>query len=479
MKRERAYLNEEENLGIFHDLRDAQNKLTAIIESSYDGFYITDGNAKTIMINRSYEVITGLKREEVIGKYMQDLESEGVISCSASLIVLKKKEPITIDQKFKTGRSAIVTSTPLFDKNNKIAMIVTNVRDVSELYDLKEQLAKNNELSRRYRAEIELIRQQLGGCKELIVKDRKMLELIGLAKKVAQLDITVLLLGETGVGKEVIANYIFHNSRRCNGNFIHVNCATITPSLVESELFGYEPGAFTGASPKGKIGLFEIADKGTIFLDEIGELPINMQAKLLRVLQEGEIMRIGSDRPIKIDVRVIAATNRDLKEMVREKEFRKDLYYRLNTFPILIPPLRERKDDIPVLAEYMLETLNQKYNMQKNFSQNVRKLLFSYKWPGNVRELKNVVERAFIVSCDSSIFPKDLPADICRQSKETGKDYGSLKKIMENIEQSYIVNAYERYHNVRDAAKSLHMSVATYERKRKKYMNCKQTAREQ
>lgn len=471
MNRERVYLNDEENLGIFHDLKDAQRKLTAIIESSYDGFYITDGNAKTIMINRSYEVITGLKREEVIGKYMQDLESEGAISRSASLLVLKKKEPVTIDQQFKTGRSAIVTSTPLFDKNNEIAMIVTNVRDVSELYDLKEQLAKNHELSRHYRAEIELIRKQVGDYGNLIVKDQKMLELLGMAKKVAELDTTVLLLGETGVGKEVVANYIYRNSRRSKGNFIRVNCAAITPSLVESELFGYVPGAFTGASTNGKIGLFEIADKGTIFLDEIGELPRSIQAKLLRVLQEGEILRIGSDKPVKIDVRVLAATNRNLKEMVGTKAFREDLYYRLSAFPLLIPPLRERRDDIPVLAEYMLETLNQKYSMQKTFSPDVLEWFLKYEWPGNVRELRNAVERAFIVSGDKRILPIDLPFDPHLAVTGAGKSNTALKEILEDMEKDYVLNAYEKYHNVRDAAESLCMSVATYQRKRKKYLD--------
>lgn len=472
MKRERVYLNDEDGPGIFHDLKDAQKKLMAIIESSYDGIYITDGNAKTIMINRSYEVITGLKREEVMGKYMQDLEKEKVISRSASLIVLKKKESVTIDQKFKTGRNAIVTSTPLFDKNNEIAMIVTNVRDVSELYDLKEQLAKNHELNRHYQAEIETIKKQIGGYGDLIVRDQKMLELLGMARKVAGLDTTVLLLGETGVGKEVVANYIFRNSRRCKGNFIRVNCAAITPSLVESELFGYVPGAFTGASPNGKIGLFEIADKGTLFLDEIGELSMNIQAKLLRVLQEQEILRIGSDHPVKIDVRIIAATNRRLREMVRNKSFREDLYYRLSAFPILIPPLRERKEDISVLAEYMLDTLNNKYSMQKVFAPDVLERLLAYEWPGNVRELRNAVERAFIVSGDQKILPADLPIDPYNKAViSTGKSDTVLKEIIDGVEKNYIFNAYEKYHNVRDAAKSLHMSAATYERRRKKYLN--------
>ncbi|QAT49474.1 PAS domain S-box protein [Caproiciproducens sp. NJN-50] len=472
MKRERVYLNDEDGPGIFRDLKDAQKKLMAIIESSYDGIYITDGNAKTIMVNRSYEVITGLNREEMLGKYMQDLERERVISRSASLIVLKKKEPVTIDQKFKTGRNAIVTSTPLFDKNNEIAMIVTNVRDVSELYDLKEQLAKNHELNRHYQAEIETIKKQIGGYGDLVVRDQKMLELLGMARKVAGLDTTVLLLGETGVGKEVVANYIFRNSRRSKGNFIRVNCAAITPSLVESELFGYVPGAFTGASPNGKIGLFEIADKGTIFLDEIGELSMNIQAKLLRVLQEQEILRIGSDRPVRIDVRVIAATNRHLKEMVGNKSFREDLYYRLSAFPILIPPLRERKEDISVLAEYMLETLNGKYSMHKVFAPDVLEWLLAYEWPGNVRELRNAVERAFIVSGDRRILPEDLPIDPYNKAVvSTEKSDTVLKEIIDGVEKNYIFNAYEKYHNVRDAAKSLHMSAATYERRRKKYLN--------
>ena len=225
-----------------------------------------------------------------------------------------------------------------------------------------------------------------------------MLNVLQMIDRVRKLDTTVLLTGETGVGKDKIASYIVRGSNRSAERFIKVNCGAIPSTLIESELFGYERGAFTGANKEGKMGLFEVADKGTIFLDEVGELPPDMQVKLLRVLQEQEIERIGSNKPIKVDVRVIAATNRNLLEMMREKTFRADLFYRLNVFPVTIPPLRERKDDIIPLAEQFLTDLNHKYGMEKRLTDAAKDVLLEYRWPGNVRELKNVVERSMIMS---------------------------------------------------------------------------------
>ena len=296
-----------------------------IIECSYDGIYITDGQANTIFLNRAYEKITGMKKKEMLGRNMKYLEKNRFISKSCTLMVLKYKRSITIQQSFKTGKKVLVSSSPIFDEDGNITMVVTNVRDVTELYELKEQLEKNKKLTEKYYSQVEAMRNQLLDFSDIIAEDNKMLSILEVAKKVAKVDTTVLLLGETGVGKEVIAKYIHKNSKRSDKSFIKINCGAIPENLIESELFGYEKGSFTGANKNGKIGLFELADAGTIFLDEVGELPLNMQVKLLRVLQEGEIRRIGGIKNIKVNVRVIAATNRNLEEMVKKKVFREDL----------------------------------------------------------------------------------------------------------------------------------------------------------
>lgn len=472
MKRKPVYLSDTDGIEFLEKFKDAQAALMSILESSFDGIYITDGDANTILINSSYEVISGLTRDEVMGKNMRELEQTGVISRSASLLALQSREPVTIEQEFRTGRRTIVTSTPIFDSKNTIVMVVTNVRDVSELYILREELARNCEINQRYQSEIEIIRKQILGNVDLVAKDKKMIDLLRMVNRAAQLDTAVLLLGETGVGKECVAAHIHRNSRRCHEQFIKVNCAAISENLIESELFGYERGAFTDARKEGKMGLFEVADEGTLFLDEIGEVPCTIQVKLLRVLQEQEVRRIGADKPIRVNVRILAATNRNLEAMVADGTFREDLYYRLNVFPVTIPPLRERREDIPVLAQHMLDFFNKKYSKNKAFSQTALARLREYRWPGNVRELKNIVERAFIMSEETHISAADLPLDTPRTSQPGSTENGQpldLKAILEKTEFEYLNQAYEQYHNVRAAARSLQMDPATYIRKRKKY----------
>lgn len=241
-------------------------------------------------------------------------------------------------------------------------MVVTNVRDLTEIYNLKAVVQEKTEAMNRLALELEHL-QTATEMPEIIAKDETTLAAMLLANRVAAMDTTVILLGETGVGKEVIARYIFQHSHRAKNSFIKVNCGAIPENLIESELFGYESGAFTGANKNGKVGLFELANNGTLFLDEIGELPKDMQVKLLRALQEQEIMRVGGTKPVKINVRIIAATNRNLEEMVKDGTFREDLYYRLTVFPIVIPPLRMRKKDIIPLALFFLKKLNQKYQL--------------------------------------------------------------------------------------------------------------------
>lgn len=448
--------------------------LKAIIECSFDGIYITDGEANTWMINEAYERITGLDSEKLLGENMWNLMERGIISSSGSLLAIAEKRIVTLYQTFNTGKRAMITSTPIFDDDGEIVLVETNVRDLTEICALREQVERDkNELEQR--RQLEFIKEKKV---DMVVCDENTIKTLLLADSVAKMDTTVVLCGESGVGKEVFAKYIRDNSRRKDAPYVKVNCGAIPENLIESELFGYEKGSFTGANKSGKIGLFEMADHGTIFLDEIGELPLNMQVKLLRVLQEQEIERIGGTKPVRIDVRVIAATNRNLEKMMEEKKFREDLYYRLMVFPIHIPALRERKKDIEPLAEYFLKELNNRYKGNKHLAENCMMILENYQWPGNVRELKNIVERAFIISQSDEITTESIPiTDANVHMNKYRKAKASLaidtdipmEDAIKQMEMIYMDKAFEKYGNVRDAAESLGMSASTFVRKRQKY----------
>lgn len=452
-----------------------------ILESSFDGFYITDGDANTILLNKAYETITGLRREDLIGHNMYELEDNKAISKSATLMVLRDKTVKTIEQEFQTGKRALVSSTPIFDSEGNITMVVTNVRDLSALQLLKSQMEHSKKLTDKYRIEIEAMRLQILGTDELIAHDEKMLETLNLAKRVALVDTTVLVLGETGVGKEEVAKFIHKNSNRKEQIFIKINCGAIPENLIESELFGYEKGSFSGADKNGKLGIFEVANGGTMFLDEIGELPLEMQVRLLRVLQEKEIVRIGGLHPIKIDVRLIAATNRDLEEMVTLGHFRKDLYYRLFVVPITLLPLRERREDILPLAKYFCQELNEKYGWEKKLTGDALSLIYGHKWMGNVRELKNTIERAVVMSDSEWISSEDIqPLNNFEQEEmliRESPEFPSLKEAVAQFEASLLERAYLRFGNVRDAAKALNIDSSTFVRKRQRF-NRKNTKEE-
>ena len=485
MKRDRVYLPEE------HALPFSGQSLLAILESSFDGIFITDQKATPMWCNHSYEVISGLTARDVLGIPMEELVRRGTISKSATLLALEQDQAVTLEQTFTTGRRAVVTSTPIYEKNDQVCLVVTNVRDISELIALQETLDTQREISARYEREIAVIRDQLLQTPQLVAEDPAMLNLLRLVGRAAQLDTVVLVQGETGAGKERIASYIHQRSPRAKKNFIRVNCGAIPENLAESELFGYERGAFTGANREGKTGLFEVAHQGTIFLDEVGELSLAVQTKLLRVLQERELTRVGGSKPIKVDVRVIAATNRDLAKCVKEGTFREDLFYRLSVFPVYVPPLRERKLDIPKLAENMIEELNHNYENKKVISAAAEAVLMQYAWPGNVRELRNVMERAFIMSDGEEIQAEDLAIMDNRNlhtPKTISPTYGvdpepihqpepgpmlseeaGFQEQVERFEAALIAQALENEGSVRGAARRLKMDAATLLRRKKRY----------
>lgn len=465
-----------ESDALVHRLIDARHiamLLDSVIEHSYDGIYITDGDANTLLINKSYEQITGLKRDQMLHKNMGEIVQEGYISRSGSLTVMQTRDTVTMNQSFQTGKTALITSKPVFDAAGNIVLIITNVRDMTDLYSLQRRLEEQENLNKRYLSTIAELKEQLSGDCHIIVEDPAMISVLQSARKVGPTDISVHISGESGVGKEVMARFIHKNSQRKKGEFVPVNCGAIPESLIETELFGYVKGAFSGADPKGKKGLFESADGGTLFLDEIGELPLNLQVKLLRVLQERELVRVGDTQPRKVDMRIISASNRKLEDMVADHSFRADLYYRLNGVPIVIPPLRERRQDISSLILHFLNKMNSRYDSKKTIDRQAMQALDSYDWPGNIRELKNLVERLVVLSTGERIGCEDLPPSIsqCACPPTLGASVGimPLKEAVAELESHMIDQAYQTYGNVRDAAKVLEIDPATLVRKRKKY----------
>jgi len=451
-------------------------ELDAIIKFSYDGLYITDGKANTLRVNPAYERISGLKAEELIGRNMHELVREGYFNQSVTLEVLKTKQPVTIMQEIVGGKKVMVTGNPVFDKETgEITLVVTNVRDITELDRLRRELEDHKELSEKYFSELQELRSKLVKEEsEFIARSKAMRDILKMAIKVASVDTSILISGEPGVGKGMLAKLIHDASPRHEKSFIKVNCAAIPENLLESELFGYERGAFTGASPNGKPGLFEVADGGTIFLDEIGELPLQLQAKLLGILEDRQLTRIGGTRPKKVDVRVIAASNNDLKQLVNEGKFREDLFFRLEVIPIKIPPLRERREDIFPLIQHFLKKYNEKFGTQKRLSADAIDALLSYDYPGNVRELQNIVERLVVTSEKDLITSEDLPSFISLShsgmiAPGINLHNLNLKEAIKRVEAFMIKEALRRGGSTYAAARLLGVHQSTVVRKAQKY----------
>lgn len=312
---------------------------------------------------------------------------------------------------------------------------------------------------------------KLANSKKFIIHSEKMHELMKMVIHIAAVDTTVLIQGESGVGKELIADILHRYSKRRNGPFIKINCAAIPANLLESELFGYEPGAFTGASKTGKAGMFELANGGVLFLDEIGDMPWDLQVKLLRAIQDMEITRVGGTQPIKIDLRIIAGTNCCLQEAVVRERFRKDLYYRLNVVPVFVPPLRERPEDILALVNHFLEVYNQKHQMHKRLSNDVSHLFMQYNWPGNVRELENLIERLVVTTQHDIIGSADLSAwsELISAQEDVESELIPLHKALENTERKMLQKAFTLYNSTYAVARALGVSQPTIVRKTAKY----------
>lgn len=464
----RYFENEVKNL---NDIKLIMQQMNAIFEASYDYLFVTDAHGLVTKVSPSYHRITGIKPEDILGSTMYNLVALGFYDRSCSIEVIETLKPVTFVQHIlKTGRTVLVTGNPVFDENGKLISVVTNGRDITELNQLKDQVEHIESLSQHYKKE--LARFEILTEKDYVFASKAMVDLMERVSHIAQFDSVVLINGESGVGKEIIANQIHIQSPRSEKPYIRINCAAIPESLLESELFGYVEGAFTGAKKGGKIGVFELADTGTLLLDEIGELPLNMQSKLLRVLQENEITRIGGTSSISIDVRLIASTNRDLKEMVKNNEFRTDLFYRLNVIPITVPPLRERKEEIPYLVNHFLERYNEKYGLNKRFDQKLMLKLNNYEWPGNIRELQNLIERAIVYNTKDLIeeIPLESDSDIGEMDNLFDSNtYGKLKDTVQEIEKIFIKTSFDRYGSTRKAAAAIGLSQSTFCRKAANY----------
>lgn len=464
-------------VGVFQDISEIEfisneletvkkivNELNTVIESSSDGICVVKNEHTVRRINKRFKEMIKVSddiTEELIKlpEYIMRLITE---------VLNTKQEKSLLTKGMGTDNSLIILATPILNNDSQVDQVVINIKDMTEMERMRDELAE---------AKKKLNELNLTKYPNFIYKAQSMKQLVTTVEQVAKVDVTVLLTGESGVGKGEIANLIKKMSHRNNQPFVKVNCGAIPDTLIESELFGYVAGAFTGASPRGKKGYFELADGGTIFLDEIGEIPPSLQVKLLSVLQDREIVRIGSEQTTKIDVRVIAATNKNLAEMVSEGSFREDLLYRLNVVPLLVPPLRERADDIPSLIKFFSDVFKEKYNKELIFTEGAIGALMEYSWPGNVRELVNVLERAFIIIPNKEIgYPevKEL-LHVKTSYDEDGFDgvrvneIMSMKQAVKKIEIQLIQKALSQVKSYRKAAQLLGVNVSTISRKMKKY----------
>lgn len=462
--------------------RVSPDMLMEAMDAVTDGVVIVDTDSRIVYLNEAYTHILNVKKEKVLYRRMDEIEPGAVIL--DTLIDHKPRLHQFVEVRTR-GKKILVNITPIF-KEGIFCGAISVFKDITEITVVQRELEKTQRLShsifKALSAEKPLLPREFS---HIIGEDLAFLRCLKMAEIVAPTEATVLIEGESGAGKEVFVQAIRSLSGKRSRTFVSMNCSAIPETLIESELFGYTAGSFTGASRSGKAGKFELADGGTIFLDEIGEMPLFMQSKLLRVLQSGEIQKIGSDKVQKVDVRVIAATNRNLKQMVADGKFREDLYFRLNTFKIVIPPLRKRPKDIMLLANHFLDRFSEKYNKHLSFSPGTAAVLQKSPWSGNVRQLESCIEYAVIVAGGSVVLPEDLPDELL-QGQDSGlaelpekeqsvpvspqKDVSSLRMDIEQIERERMREALEKAQgNKTRAMELLGISRRTFYKKYKLY----------
>lgn len=465
------------------------NDLIWITDQTFGNIFVCNKNGKIIFLNQKAADTFGLTKEETLSMNTRDIVGNKIIDRSTTLESLEKKETVIGSFKSRNGLEYFAISTPLLDENGDVNLVMTYSQEKSLMTTFFDIIENERKQTEKYKNAYKHITSYNNTNNNIILYNEKMKNIYQYAERIARSDSTVLVLGETGTGKDVLSNFIHSKSLRASEPLIPVNCSAIPLELMESEFFGYEKGAFTGASKDGKPGLFELANNGTLFLDEVAELSLPMQTKLLRVLETGELTRVGGTKIIKTDVRLIVATNRNLSKMVEQKLFREDLYYRINIIPMELPPLRERKEDIIPLANHFLSKLNQKYSLNRQLSPVLIDSLKKYTWPGNVRELRNIIERLVITSSTDLLENNDIISIIENENNENNnvkyppKTKNNILSFSDNlrkdenltteeyykkIEKDKIINALlETKGNKKEAAKLLGISVGKLYRKLK------------
>lgn len=452
-------------------------ELEAVLKRSKDNIVIADGAGVVLRASPNCFAIYGKEAEELIGITVDELEQMNIFSPSVTKKVLRRKKEVQLMQYTSTGRIVMATGFPVINEKGELIRVISFSHDLTELQNLKEDYHVLQTKMKYYESEIKELQEQ-ENHQDIVLKSKEMLKVWDLIKRVANSDATIVFLGESGTGKNVFARAVHERSERTRYPFIEVNCGAIPEQLFESEMFGYESGAFTGANKNGKSGLMELANNGTLFLDEVGELPLLLQTKLLKVIQEKKVTRIGGLKAKDIDFRIIASTNKNLEEMVDEGKFRQDLYYRLNVIPITIPSLKERTDEILFLCDFYLKKFNKKYKTNRAFHISTIDILQNYKWPGNVRELENLIERLVITVEERLIYPVDLPFYIVEKKTISYPDtevidsmnYSqTLNEALEEVERRWLKRAKRQFNTTYEMARFLGISQSSVVRKLKKY----------
>ncbi len=453
-------------------------EIDALVKASNDNIVITDGKGTVLRASPNSTAIYGNGASSLIGKSVYDLEKQNIFKPSVTIKVLKERKEIQLMQYTVTGRTVMATGIPVFNGDGEIIRVISFSHDLTELQHLKEDYEQLRTTMERYQSEIEEMREKDNSLEGLVIQSKPIQKIWHLIQRVATSDASVVFLGESGVGKTLFARALHKGSKREKERFIEVNCGAIPETLFEAEMFGYEAGSFTGANKKGKPGLIELADKGTLFLDEVGELPLSVQTKLLKVLQEKEVTRVGGIQSKSIDFRLIASTNQDLVEMVKRGKFRQDLYYRLNVISVKIPSLRERKEDIVMLLHYYLKKFNEKYNTNKVFHPASLEILSTYDWPGNIRELQNLVEQLVLIVETKMIYPELLPfhnqqeyyqhTDLSHL-EEPNERHATLREALEEVEIRWLKRAVKQCKTTYEMAEYLGLNQSNVVRKLKKY----------
>lgn len=472
---------EEELIGMIGNIMDFNKELNLICDESNTSMYVCDGEGKTIRINKAFEPMVLMHRENLFGRNVQDLEEEGIFKPSVCALALREKRTVAVIQEIGDIKGMAVTGVPIFDENGRLFRAVTNALLLDYIESMtkyfKDEPSGNEPISREH----------------IVCESEAMKFVLNLADRIKNTESNVLITGETGVGKGILARYIHETSNRKDKPLVHINCGAIPHALLESELFGYESGAFTGADKRGKPGLIEISHGGTLFLDEISELPFLLQVKILDFIQRKRIMRVGGTKEIEVDCRLISASNKHLEEEIKAGSFRSDLFYRLNVVPIDIPPLRERKADIVPMANYFLELYMNKYHKNTVLSNETWDKIKNNRWEGNIRELENYIER--IVVTNEAV--SEAPAQYLEKASSVGAELEAgaalgaapvagqssealeapeaedgieeLAEALTQMEKKLVCKAWEKHRSSYKVAEILGVSQSTAYRKIKKY----------